>query len=164
MRRARSIADPAAIVPRLAAVDWNEITAIATGLLAVAAIIAAAVAAYAAKAAIEDLEASRESTTAAQETAERQIAAQHRPVLVPLTDANVTQPAEDELAVGIENIGPGAAMDVTAAASLLDVAGNRAGHGGEPQTIGTEMIGASQHKFIVLRAPRWSPEASFRMT
>jgi hypothetical protein len=80
-------------VSYVAATDWNEVTAIATGGLAVltfALVIAAFFAARYAKRDIdtqlqtsaEDLKATREATQAAQTMAQRQIESSHRPLLI----------------------------------------------------------------------------------
>jgi hypothetical protein len=77
----------------MAATDWNEVTAIATGALAVLTfllVIAAILAARYAKSDIEtqlktsaeDLRATREATQTAQAMAQRQIDASHRPLLI----------------------------------------------------------------------------------
>jgi hypothetical protein len=77
----------------MAATDWNEVTAIATGALAVLTfllVIAAILAARYAKSDIEtqlktsaeDLRATREATQTAQAMAQRQIEASHRPLLI----------------------------------------------------------------------------------
>ncbi len=62
--------------------NWGEITAIATVVLAVAAIVAAVLARRGLRTAAEDLQASREATRTTQENAERQMEAEHRPLLI----------------------------------------------------------------------------------
>lgn len=62
--------------------NWGEVTAIATVVLAVAAIVAAVLARRGLRTAAEDLQASREATKAAQENADRQMEAEHQPLLI----------------------------------------------------------------------------------
>ncbi len=79
----------------VAAIDWSEVTALATGalvLVTVALVAAAGVAALYAKrdidahlkTAADDLHATREATKAAQEGAQRQLRASYRPLLIEL--------------------------------------------------------------------------------
>lgn len=62
--------------------NWGEVTAIATVVLAVAAIVAAVLARRGLRTAAEDLQASQEATQAAQANADRQMEAEHRPLLI----------------------------------------------------------------------------------
>jgi hypothetical protein len=77
------------LVMLVAGINWGEATAIATivlavltGVLALAAIVAAVLARRGLHTAAEDLQASREATRAAQENADRQMEAEHRPLLI----------------------------------------------------------------------------------
>lgn len=70
----------------VAAIDWNEVTALATGALV---LVAGAAAVYAKRdieahlsTSADDLRATREATKAAQQTAQRQLQASHRPLLI----------------------------------------------------------------------------------
>jgi hypothetical protein len=81
----------------LGAIDWSEVTAIATGALALLTFILAAAAIVAAgyakrdietqlQTSAEDLRATRDATEAAQSAVQRQIEASYRPLLIAVTE------------------------------------------------------------------------------
>jgi hypothetical protein len=89
----------------LAGTDWNEVTGLASGALALltfALVIAATVAARYAKRDIEtqlatsaeDLRATREATAASQEMAQRQLESSYRPLLIDVAGEGPVDPAD----------------------------------------------------------------------
>ncbi len=137
----------------IAATDWDQVTALATVVLAGAAILAAGLAGLGLRTAARDLATSRE-----------QLEGSRRPVVVPSPENHpVVREGQAILAVPIENIGSGAALDVWARAVPLNDAGDPPGHGGACEPIGVQVVGASASKLLLLRAHGWAQGACFAL-
>jgi hypothetical protein len=130
--------------------DAFDLTAIGTLALAVVTFGSLLFAARALAQTKEEIEVSR-----------REVEEAHRPVVVPATDS---KPGAAPLSVRIENIGTGPALHIEGRALLLTVDGNRAGHGGEPASIGTVALGASSFGEIQLATEGWTEKACFELT
>jgi len=147
--------------------DWTAIGTLALAAVTLAAVIVAAIALRQTRA---DIALSR-----------KEVEETHRPVVVPVlvtpapATASVsasrhtlpTRPSVVEpgvLAVPVENIGSGPALDIVARAELLLIDGTRAGHGGEPTSIGTLALGSSALTHIEIHTARWTEGACFALT
>jgi hypothetical protein len=154
----------------LAGTDWTEVTAITTGLLVVVTGVLAIAAIAAARYAKDALVTARADLKMAQDRLE----GAQCPLVVPSTTMRPQvipggYSADNMLVIGVDNIGPGCALEITGDVELLDVEG-------QPSTNRTAAVrsvtaealaGASAPRTpakLQFRASGWQEGASLRVT
>ena len=105
--------------------DTFDLTAVGTLALALVTVISLVIAARALKQTKEEIEVSR-----------REVEEAHRPVVVPTAVYWGVGKPKSNASIGLNNIGTGPALRITASLELLTTDGMRAGHGGEPKSVG----------------------------